>query len=798
MAGRDLAEVSVDRLIVRPEFARAGVPLDLSFDLVGTPTTLRYEIAGRAFDCAPERTGDGRARCGHPGLDPDQGFVDGRAEVVVEARDADGRRARATAELDLDFTCPRVAALSLDRELATAGDAVTLRIELSEAVDTPPSVDRLGRDWGRPDGDGRSFSLVYTISREDPAAGGDVVVRAVDRAGNRSDACRGEGRAPLSIDHDAPIANLHDALLERDPHDAVAVLSAGPGAFLDDVGVDHVRVLDADGGPLAELIPEADGSLAPVALPTVPRGRVQLEAVDGFGRRSRARSARERWRVALGAGTTAQATARTGSRVSLPVPDTGALQLRTIELAPALAAEDTRSAVVSAAVGFEVVGSLPLSYEDANQLSAAYDPVGKAVVTVGGFRGNSFQSPRLFESWMDQVSVLRWDEATGRYRYEAERPLVETSTTVPSPLYGYELLAFGRDGCGWLNGGEPILNRYNELWRICGTPAGYRWTRAPLRATSWPLVYDPGRDRFLSVEGDGLRALTPADDAGPLRWEAVPSPTEYSRRGLQSAFYDPGLDGVTLGLWGDDFLTYADGRWTVTAVPRQQRLTYYGSLVYDPARSTLAVFGGAFDTRDEPYRELYLLTGTSTQPASRWRASSITPPRSRLFPSLVYDSDRELILMFGGVRPFDGRAIPPDVHGLQLGPTWPTLLLSADVVAARPDGIDGLRLTLRARGRGDGDGIGPRGLTAGGVEVHLWDRIAGRWDRHAADDGAPDGGFTTLEIHVAEAAHRYVSAEGAVPILVRSRWPATEDVDARLEVDRVDGHLELRATGDQP
>ncbi len=90
------------------------------------------------------------------------------------------------------------------------------------------------------------------------------------------------------------------------------------------------------------------------------------------------------------------------------------------------------------------------------------------------------------------------------------------------------------------------------------------------------------------------------------------------------------------------------------------------------------------------------------------------------------------------------------------------------------------------------DGLGPLTDLGGGVVVMLWDHQLRRWIEVASSMNPPEQGIVVLDVNVTERPERYITDFGVLPITIRSRLPATETRSARLEVDWIDGHMELR------
>jgi hypothetical protein len=310
----------------------------------------------------------------------------------------------------------------------------------------------------------------------------------------------------------------------------------------------------------------------------------------------------------------------------------------------------------------------------------------------------------------------------------------------------------------------------------------------------YPIVWDPVRRRFVIIEASTVRLLEPTG-GGTFRSVELPAPTAFNARSSRALWFDPKLGGFATGLAGYDIFTYAQNRWIAAEQPFARRERYDFAWAYDLARGQLAIWGGADGYRsEEPFGEVSFLTGTSTNASpTAWRASAINPPRPRYFPTMVHDEDRQVTVMFGGYRTNDSRVIAPEIYQLLPEPSWPMLHGAIDLAAVKPRGISRIHLLVRARAVGDADGTGRGTNTGGGFIVRLWDHRASRWVTVHDREEDPAAAINTHAIDVTESAERYVSAQGVLPIVVQARAPATEAVDGRLDVDMIDGFLELHS-----
>jgi hypothetical protein len=162
---------------------------------------------------------------------------------------------------------------------------------------------------------------------------------------------------------------------------------------------------------------------------------------------------------------------------------------------------------------------------------------------------------------------------------------------------------------------------------------------------------------------------------------------------------------------------------------------------------------------------------------------------------MVYDPDREVVVMFGGTRLASGaqRAIPPDIHQLVSQPAFPHAQVEVELGSRRPEGIEAIDLEVRAGASGDADGLGPARTLGGGIEVGLWDYPAGEWAPVMGNAGAPARVRTTLRTSVTDRPERFVDDRGRLAVSIRSAAPATEAREARLELDHFEGAVRLRA-----
>lgn len=828
VAGRNLGATQVTRVEVEPKFIRANVPVNIDFRASGrAPASVSLDIAGVSEICTPQPLAEGRYRCVKDGLDPLK-YPQGPTIVVIEATDENGRRSVASTQATIDFECPRIVTIGVVAGARSVSDAegqvlwvaapdheLSLSIEASEELQKPPAVSRFGRTFPEVVGSGRSYSVTQGLSANDPASPAPVVVRLVDLAGNTSGDCAEDGALLLAVDHTPPAVRPEAIQVERDAPGLPSTITASVGAFGDDVRVAAVRVLGGDGQVvLATLEPRADGSLPTTSLRSQPTSRVLLQAVDVLGRTSAAVSVAERWRLSIGNGSSAGAAIRTASRFSPAPAETTSMDNRTIELAGDVFAADGRSAVIRADVGFQRVGTLPNFFESRFQIPAGYDAVGDAVVAFGG----AVQAGSVLD-YDARTTILRWSERDRAYLPEPGPP---PAFGLTPPERRGKRIAFDGRGCGIMFGGDGVVRRPGEspdfgylydVWEVCWDGAQYRWRPIPLTNPAeapiqriTPIIYDPLGRRWVIVGGesqafgmpfDDMYFLEPSSDRSSFSWYQVsPLPNNFNARRSHFLFWDPRLAGFSCGsgavqpigngeqrlLW-----TYRSGQWSASTIPSELSFREDFDTDFDKARQQLVLWGGDSTGGSAPDNgNVWFLTKTATNGPEAWRQVDLDAPIPRYSPSVVYDERREVSLVFGGFR--QDRFVPPELYALVAEPAWPTLQVTIALGATRPAGIERISLLLGIDGLGDSDGTLPKVDAASGVDVQIWDQVANGWvSVGRLADPRPQ------RIELVDAPERFVSADGHLSLSIRSRFPATEAVPARLVVDVIDGTMSLRA-----
>ncbi len=824
--GRDVGASRVSDLQVVPSAIRADVSIDISFRVSGLPPSeVSYELAGTSFDCEPERQGDDRYHCANPGIDR-QNFAEGNAVVVLEAKDQSNKTSVATARVTIDFSCPRFVSLMVNPPIAEVGNLAVINIEASEPLADPPEVTRAGRPWEIAVGSGSSYSVTHEVTLSDPAAFQNLTVKLEDLAGNRSGDCNLDGSLPFAVDHSVPGLDPQKITLVRDAPGQPSIISGELGAVLDDVGVQELRVFDETGDlQLASLQIAEDGSLPAASLGIQPQTRVLLQAVDLFGRESPKLSVAERWRLSIGQGGTPGAAIGSAVRFSSAPPGSKYLRDKTLEFAPDVLQADARTAVVRARVGFEESGNLPNSYENRFYIAGGYDTANGAIVAFGGIRDIPDGNGGFVQDYGDRTLILKWDDREGRYIFELGQPYIRDLT--PTGRGGHKI-AFDGNGCGIMFGGDGLkelddeffdfqIQKLNDVWRICGTPQGHTWTEIfPVNTVDngfplirrTPIAYDPDFNRYAVIGGrlngsslfaaEDVLFLQPGDSLDDWMWvDLNPLPSTFGERHSHLVYYDPEQRALATGLGytqdfqlREDWWVYRNGQWNQYTIPNDLEGRQGFGYDYDTARRQLVFWGD----NDPPFldEDVWYLTGSSTSAASGWRRTNLDPPVPRAWPTVIYDADREVTVAMGGVR-FDERFVPPTIYSIISEPSWPYLNATIDLAAARPKGITTLHLDVRVLGFGDEDGLGPSINPAGGVVVKLWDHNTSAWVDVAEETNTTGETSALISIDLIDQPERFVSPQGTVPISIVTLHPATEAQEAELQVDLIDGYLQLRS-----
>lgn len=281
--------------------------------------------------------------------------------------------------------------------------------------------------------------------------------------------------------------------------------------------------------------------------------------------------------------------------------------------------------------------------------SAIYDPVRDRMVVFGGYDGQTLNDT--------------WELSLG------ENPawsLLPAGGTAPRWRYGHSAV-YDPSGdrmiiCGGLSGGVPY-----SFVSILSFSDGQTWsdvtsvTNPPPGRYGHTAAWDPDYGRMLVFGGDeGFRR---SDDVWILRlhdqqpaWFAttLPGPKPTGRM-WHSMVFDPARSRVMVfggengmhfnDVWilrGEAGITSGWARITPPDTPPSGRIGH--SAIYDPLRDRMLVFGGAAGVITDEVWGMEL----GASPTSTLLAPTGTPPAGRIGHSTIYDPVRDRMLAFGG------------------------------------------------------------------------------------------------------------------------------------------------------
>jgi hypothetical protein len=195
-------------------------------------------------------------------------------------------------------------------------------------------------------------------------------------------------------------------------------------------------------------------------------------------------------------------------------------------------------------------------------------------------------------------------------------------------------------------------------------------------------IYDPVRDRMYVLGGSGgtMGEVQVLSLSGTPEWSSfIPagSPPDVQ---FTKGIYDPVRDRIVL-FGGVSDLTFSNDVWALAlaGTPTWSKLTPAGtrpagrddhSVVYDSVRDRLLVFGGT-DTYDNGFNDVWSLTLSGT-PMWTPLTPGGTPPPPRFGHTAIYDAARDRMVIFGGANSVNSMN---DVWALALGgsPAWTPL-----------------------------------------------------------------------------------------------------------------------------
>ena len=292
--------------------------------------------------------------------------------------------------------------------------------------------------------------------------------------------------------------------------------------------------------------------------------------------------------------------------------------------------------------------------------SAVRDPIRDRDIVFAGL-----SSILLSDLWaLDRTESPSW----------APIPASPTSPIMPRG-YAAMVLDTARDRLLMFGGIGALGVIGNDLWELPLAeggpfrPLAFTGTfPAPGFAMRHAAIYDPIRDRVLLFGGTapGASRLWQLSLSGIPTWsELQPSGTLPPRRGRGSVVYDPSRDRILLfggvneiqwlsDTWSLDLATMTWSQVITTTVPSAR---YEHAAVWDPTHDRMVIFGG-----DPVNNDIWALGFT---PTPSWSLVSSSLPSDRYGSVAVRDTHRDRMVIFGGST--DG-SYPNDLSQLPLAP----------------------------------------------------------------------------------------------------------------------------------
>jgi hypothetical protein len=261
------------------------------------------------------------------------------------------------------------------------------------------------------------------------------------------------------------------------------------------------------------------------------------------------------------------------------------------------------------------------------------------------------------------------------------------------------------------------------------------------------------RDLMLRLaRGGDAPAANPAPVAAPALFPERPADATHGTwselvidsRWSHSAVYDPAGDRLVVFGGVDSSNRYLNDVWVLplAGAPAWYRLNptgtppaarYGASMVYDPRRQRVVIFGGRSGSSPYFFNDVWALSLTGAAPWIELTPAG-TPPTARHSASAIYDSIRDRVVVFGGETLATGRV--NDVWALSLSgtPAWTPLAPTGTPPAPRSlhSAIyDPLRHRMLVFG----------GHTASGLTTDVWElRLIGPAWSALSPDGSPPYG----------------------------------------------------------
>ena len=285
-----------------------------------------------------------------------------------------------------------------------------------------------------------------------------------------------------------------------------------------------------------------------------------------------------------------------------------------------------------------------------------YDPANERTIMFGGGTMSGVRG----DTWMYVYSTNTWTQIH--------------SSANPAGRNGAGMVYDPTSGCMILFGGWIGSSRADDTWIFnCSTD---EWTQvfpeeSPLPRMSPNMVFDTTNNVVVLFGGIG-NDITHDDtwiyNSSSNTWTERSSSVHPCGRYGQCMIYDPvndrtllfsgnSVEGMNPDMWEYDFVS---NNWTDISQTPHPLGRKWGSMVYDSDRQMGILFGGDCNT-PEFVNDTWVYTCDSDEWVSK---SPDTSPCVRASPGLAYDSTNQKVILFGG------QSKHSDDDYYSLGDTW--------------------------------------------------------------------------------------------------------------------------------
>jgi hypothetical protein len=259
-------------------------------------------------------------------------------------------------------------------------------------------------------------------------------------------------------------------------------------------------------------------------------------------------------------------------------------------------------------------------------MAMAYDPIGKKVVSFGGFNSTSYTS----DTWLFDGNT--WTQAVTE-----DAPSPRAAAAMAVDKVSGKLILFGG-----FNGSQYLGDTW--IWDgAAGTWTQANPTHVPTAVTLPMMFSDPingHAEMFGGFDGNFFQEIT-------WQWTGSDWMQRYSQnfpsaRGAAVVANDYAHKTVVIfGGLGDvnpnNTWTWDGHNWTQQTPATQPPLTYYSSAAFDPVLNEVIAFGGGFGTTTWAWTGSdWITVPTFHAPSLRWSIG------------LAWDGASQQLLMFGG------------------------------------------------------------------------------------------------------------------------------------------------------